>query len=94
MLSIILNDSTYNDEGDIYYEKYYLPDIYDDGTRVNGTHREVFQDNIVFLNSKKVLDAFQKNSVSEYHFNSTTGYGYNDLGRDVIESVYSDIFKS
>ena len=51
-------------------------------------------DNIVFLNSKKVLDAFQKNSVSEYHFNSTTGYGYNDVGRDVIESVYSDIFKS
>ena len=35
-------------------------------------------DNIVFLNSKKVLDSFQKNSVSEYHFNSTTGYGYND----------------
>ena len=51
-------------------------------------------DDIVFLNSKKVLDAFQKNSVSEYHFNSTTGYGYNDLGRDVIEQVYSDIFKS
>ena len=51
-------------------------------------------DNIVFLNSKKVLDAFQKNNVSEYHFNSTTGYGYNDLGRDVIEQVYSDIFKS
>ena len=51
-------------------------------------------DDIVFLNSKKVLDAFQKNSVSEYHFNSTTGYGYNDLGRDVIERVYSDIFKS
>ena len=51
-------------------------------------------DNIVFLNSKKVLDAFQKNSVSEYHFNSTTGYGYNDIGRDAIEQVYSDIFKS
>lgn len=51
-------------------------------------------DNIVFFNSKKVLDAFQKNSVSEYHFNSTTGYGYNDIGRDTIEKVYSDIFKS
>lgn len=48
----------------------------------------------VFNNSKKVLDAFQKNNVSEYHFNSTTGYGYNDIGRDVIEKVYSDIFKS
>ena len=51
-------------------------------------------DNIVFLNSRKVLDAFQKENVSEYHFNSTTGYGYNDIGRDVIEKVYSDIFKS
>ena len=51
-------------------------------------------DNIVFLNSKKVIEAFQRNNVSEYHFNSTTGYGYNDVGRDVIEQVYSDIFKS
>ena len=51
-------------------------------------------DNIVFYNSKKVLDAFRENSVSEYHFNSTTGYGYNDCGREVIEKVYSDIFKS
>ena len=51
-------------------------------------------DDIVFYNSKKVLDAFQKESVSEYHFNSTTGYGYNDVGRETIEKVYSDIFKS
>ncbi|MDO4962972.1 MAG: methionine gamma-lyase family protein [bacterium] len=51
-------------------------------------------DNISFLNSMKVLNAFQKENVSEYHFNSTTGYGYNDLGRDVIEKVYSRIFKS
>ena len=51
-------------------------------------------DDIIFYNSKKVLDDFRKESVSEYHFNSTTGYGYNDIGRDVIEKVYSDIFKS
>lgn len=51
-------------------------------------------DDIVFCNSKKVLEAFQKENVSEYHFNSTTGYGYNDCGREVIEKVYSDIFKS
>ena len=48
----------------------------------------------IFYNSKKVLDAFQKENVSEYHFNSTTGYGYNDIGRETIEKVYSDIFKS
>ena len=51
-------------------------------------------DDVVLKNSMKVLSAFQKEGVSEYHFNSTTGYGYNDVGRDVIERVYSDIFKS
>ena len=58
--------------------------------------REVYNniDNIVFNNSKKVLDAFHKNNVSEVHFNSTSGYGYNDLGREVIENVYSTIFNT
>ena len=51
-------------------------------------------DDIVFLNSKKVLDAFKNENIAEYHFNSTTGYGYNDIGRDTIERVYSSIFKS
>ena len=50
-------------------------------------------DALTLYNSKKVLDAFHKNDVSEIHFNSTSGYGYNDLGRDTIEKVYSDIFK-
>ena len=49
-------------------------------------------DRICEINSKKVLDAFQKNKLSENHFNSTTGYGYNDIGRDVIEDIYCDIF--
>ena len=51
-------------------------------------------DDICFYNSKKVLKAFQENSVSETHFNSTTGYGYNDSGRDTIESIYANIFKA
>lgn len=42
-------------------------------------------------NSKKVIEAFQKNNISEVHFGSTTGYGYNDIGREKIEAVYSDI---
>lgn len=41
--------------------------------------------------SRKVLNAFRNNNVSEIHFNSTTGYGYNDLGRDVIEKVFSEV---
>ena len=51
-------------------------------------------DEIILKNSIKVLDAFNEENVSEYHFNSTTGYGYGDIGRDVIEKVYSNIFKS
>ena len=43
-------------------------------------------------NSLKVLKAFQKNHLSESHFSSTTGYGYNDIGREIIEKIYADIF--
>ena len=42
-------------------------------------------------NSMKVLASFHKNRISESHFNSTTGYGYNDLGRDAIENVFKDV---
>lgn len=51
-------------------------------------------DEIELFNSKKVLDAFKKHGVSEAHFQSTTGYGYNDLGRDTLEEIYNDIFHS
>ena len=44
-------------------------------------------DEIEEYNSSKVLDAFIRNSISESDFNSTTGYGYNDIGRDKIERV-------
>ena len=46
------------------------------------------------LNTNKILKAFNNNGVSEMHFNSTTGYGYNDIGRNVIEKVYSSIFNA
>lgn len=42
-------------------------------------------------NSLKVLNAFRNHNVSEIHFNSTTGYGYNDIGRDTIEKVYAEV---
>lgn len=40
-------------------------------------------------NSRKVLDAFHEYKLSESHFNKTTGYGYNDIGRDTIENIFS-----
>lgn len=42
-------------------------------------------------NSLKVLQAFRKNSISDMHFNSTTGYGYGDIGRDTIEKVFAQV---
>lgn len=44
--------------------------------------------------SEKVLDAFREHQVSENCFNSTTGYGYNDFGRDTIEKIYATIFSA
>ena len=41
-----------------------------------------------------MLSAFQKYNLSEMHFNGTTGYGYGDIGRDTIESIFADIFKA
>lgn len=51
-------------------------------------------DDVCFYNSQKVIEAFWKENISETDFNSTTGYGYGDIGRDKIEKVYSDIFET
>lgn len=47
---------------------------------------------IAQYNQEKVLNAFIKNKVSDSHFNHTTGYGYNDIGREVIDKIYADTF--
>ena len=49
-------------------------------------------DKIAFANQKRVQDAFEKARVSETHFFATTGYGYNDRGREVIDEIFADIF--
>lgn len=48
-------------------------------------------DNLAFVNSAKVLNAFQKENVMESDFVGTTGYGYNDEGRDKVERVFSRV---
>lgn len=57
--------------------------------------KDIFEihDEIEEYNSRKILDAFIENNISESDFNSSTGYGYNDMGRDKIEDVYASIFK-
>ncbi len=49
-------------------------------------------DEIAEINQMKVLGALQKNQVSEACLHGTTGYGYNDMGREKLEAVYADIF--
>ena len=58
--------------------------------------KDIFKeiDDMELINSKKVLDAFHKFNLNENDLNGTTGYGYNDIGRDKIESIFSDIFKA
>lgn len=49
-------------------------------------------DRITEINQLKVLKAMQDNKLSDVHFAGTTGYGYNDLGRETLEKIYADIF--
>lgn len=51
-------------------------------------------DDLEEYNSEKVLNAFITNNISETDFNTTTGYGYNDIGRDKIEKVFASVFKA
>lgn len=51
-------------------------------------------DQIAEYNQQKVIMAMQKHKVSDIHFAATTGYGYNDLGRDTLEEVYASIFNA
>lgn len=51
-------------------------------------------DETAYVNQKKVLEAFHSQRVSDHHFNPSTGYGYDDEGRDTLERVYADVFKA
>lgn len=46
------------------------------------------------FNQLKVIKAMQNNCLSDSHFNGTTGYGYDDRGREVLDSIYAEVFKA
>ena len=58
--------------------------------------KEVYEniDEVCLYNQAKVLNAFKDANISQMHFGKTTGYGYNDVGREAIEKVYSTIFNA
>src|SRR5690625_4162034 len=47
---------------------------------------------IVEHNQKRVLEAFKNNKIGDFHFNSSDGYGYDDVGREGLEGLYADVF--
>ncbi|WP_017187053.1 aminotransferase class I/II-fold pyridoxal phosphate-dependent enzyme [Alkalibacillus haloalkaliphilus] len=49
---------------------------------------------LVTTNQYKVLKAFQSQNISDVHFSPTTGYGYDDLGREKLEALYADVFNA
>ncbi|MDB5096498.1 MAG: aluminum resistance protein [Cyanobacteria bacterium RYN_339] len=51
-------------------------------------------DAVAHHNTAKVLDAFQEERVGDHHFAGTTGYGHDDLGREILEKVFARIFKA
>ena len=70
------------------------PQVYRFGSQVEDTLRERFAaiDETAEYNQMKVIHAMQKNRISAEHFNLSSGYGYNDQGRDDLEKVYADTF--
>ena len=55
---------------------------------------ELIKNKLEEKNTLRVLSAFHKYQISEVHFSSTTGYGYNDIGRDTIEKVFASVLGS
>ena len=68
--------------------------VYEFGREIEESLKERFEefDRVAEYNQMKVLLAMQKNRVSEECFGASSGYGYNDFGRDTLEKVYADTF--
>ena len=65
--------------------------VYDSERMLRDEYDEV--DRVCFFNSMKVLKAMHNAKVSEADLYGTTGYGYNDIGRDKVEEVYRQVFR-
>ncbi len=70
------------------------PEVYDMArraeTRLSGRFREM--DAVAEANTRKVMEAFQNHRVSDACFAGTTGYGYDDLGRETLDKIYAEVF--
>lgn len=87
---MITQDSMYN----MYEKSGISKEVVQYAEQICHALSERFQqiDQVAEYNQIKVMQAFQKNRVSAEHMNGSTGYGYNDSGRDTLERVYADLF--
>ncbi len=85
-----------NDKISIYKRLGISDEVYDFGERILGNLKDRFAefDRICEYNQLKVLAAMQECKVSEACFMPSSGYGYNDLGRDTLEAVYAKVFNT
>lgn len=74
----------------------YSPELQEKMKEVESKIQPVLENihEIALVNQKKVLDSFREKRVSDQHFTPSTGYGYDDFGRDTLEEVYADVFKA
>lgn len=72
------------------------PEVYELARQAEEEIRPQFEriERIAMLNTRKVMTAFQDNKVSDSCFAGTTGYGYDDLGREVLDKVYAQVFRT
>ena len=70
------------------------PEVYEMASRAQARCRKRFEeiDAVAEENTRRVMRAFQDNRVSESCFAGTTGYGYDDLGRETLDKLYAQIF--
>lgn len=70
------------------------PEVYEIAERAQAKLVERFMeiDQVAEKNTRKVMEAFQNNRVSDACFAGTTGYGYDDLGREVLDKIYAEVF--
>ena len=79
---------------EMYQQLGISPEVLDFGQRVlDGLDEEMSRvDDTAEYNQAKVLSAMHKNRLNATHFNLSSGYGYDDEGRDNLERVYADVF--
>ena len=92
-----MEEGFFDDTDKIAVEVYSIsPDILKASKKVTEEIRPVLRDieNIVEFNQLKILAAMKKSFLSDYHLTDSTGYGYNDTGRETIDEIYKNIFKA